>query len=179
MTKRFPGVLALNDVSFELRRGEVHALVGENGAGKSTLIKVLTGVHRADEGQILLGGEEVSFSSPRESQEAGISTIYQEINLVPLRSVAQNIFLAREPRTRFGLLDVGRMNREAEEILQRYGIHVDVTAPLRSLGLGTQQMVAIARAISHEAQVVIMDEPTSALETSEVQTLLVRDQVIN
>lgn len=171
VTKRFPGILALNDVSFELRRGEVHALVGENGAGKSTLIKVLTGVHQPNEGQIILGGEEVSFSSPRESQEAGISTIYQEVNLVPLRSVAQNIFLAREPRTRFGLLDVGRMKREAEEILQRYGIHVDVTAPLRSLGLGTQQMVAIARAISYEARVVIMDEPTSSLETSEVQTL--------
>lgn len=171
VTKRFSGVLALDDASFQLRRGEVHALVGENGAGKSTLIKVLTGVHHPNEGQVLLDDEAVSFSSPRESQAAGISTIYQEVNLIPLRSVAQNVFLAREPRTRFGLLDVDRMNREAEEILQRYDIEVDVTAPLRSLGLGTQQMVAIGRAVSREASVVIMDEPTSSLETSEVQTL--------
>ena len=171
VTKRFPGVLALNDVSFQLEKGEVHALVGENGAGKSTLIKVLTGVHTPEEGQILFDGEEVTFSGPRDSQAAGISTIYQEVNLIPLRSVAQNVFLGREPRNRFGLIDVGSMNREAAEILDRYGIRVDAAAPLRSLGLGTQQMVAIARAISLESQVVIMDEPTSSLEASEVETL--------
>ncbi len=171
VTKRFPGVLALDDISFELRPGEVHALVGENGAGKSTLIKVMTGVYRPDEGQILFKGEEVSFSEPRESQEAGISTIYQEINLIPLLSVAQNVFLGREPRNRLGLIDRERMNREAAEILQRYGIGTDVKAPLRSLGLGVQQMVAIARAISVDARVVIMDEPTSSLEAREVETL--------
>jgi galactofuranose transport system ATP-binding protein len=171
VTKRFPGVLALDDVSFELQPGEVHALVGENGAGKSTLIKVITGVYSPDEGQVLFNGEEVSFAEPRESQAAGISTIYQEINLIPLLSVAQNVFLGREPRSSLGLIDKASMNRAAAEILERYGIRADVTAPLRSLGLGVQQMVAIARAISVEAQAVIMDEPTSSLEAREVETL--------
>ena len=171
VTKRFPGVLALDGISFELRPGEVHALVGENGAGKSTLIKVITGVYHPDEGQILFKGEEVSFSEPRESQEAGISTIYQEINLIPLLSVAQNVFLGREPRGRLGLIDRDRMNREAAEILERYGIRADVTAPLRSLSLGVQQMVAVARAISVDARAVIMDEPTSSLEARAVETL--------
>lgn len=171
VTKRFPGVLALDEVSFRLSPGEVHALVGENGAGKSTLIKVLTGVYAPDEGEVLFGGESVSFASPRDSQAAGISTIYQEINLIPMRSVAQNVFLGREPRSRFGLLDLDRMNRGAAEILERYGIDVDATAPLHSLGLGTQQMVAIARAVSLDARVVIMDEPTSSLEAREVETL--------
>jgi ribose transport system ATP-binding protein len=171
VTKRFPGVLALDGVTFELRPGEVHALVGENGAGKTTLIKVITGVYRPDEGQVLFNGEEVSFADPRESQAAGISTIYQEINLIPLLSVAQNVFLGREPRNSLGLIDKASMNREAAEILERYGIQADVTAPLRSLGLGVQQMVAIARAISVDARVVIMDEPTSSLEAREVETL--------
>jgi monosaccharide-transporting ATPase len=171
VTKSFPGVLALDRVSFQLQAGEVHALVGENGAGKSTLIKVITGVYPPDGGEISFEGREVSFASPHESQGAGISTIYQEINLIPLRSVAQNVFLGRETRTRFGLLDAERMNREAAEILERYDIRVDVAAPLNSLGLGTQQMVAIARAVSLDARVVIMDEPTSALEAREVATL--------
>jgi galactofuranose transport system ATP-binding protein len=171
VTKRFPGVLALDRVSFQLQPGEVHALVGENGAGKSTLIKVITGVYQPEEGRVFFGGEEVSFASPHESQAAGISTIYQEINLIPLLSVAQNVFLGRELRTGLGLLDIERMNREAAEILERYDIRVDVTAPLNSLGLGTQQMVAIARAVSLEAKAVIMDEPTSALEAREVATL--------
>ena len=171
VTKRFPGVVALDEVSFELRAGEVHALVGENGAGKSTLIKVITGVYPPDGGRVFLDGEEASFASPREAQEVGISTIYQETSLIPLRSVAQNVFLGREPRTRFGLTDKARMNREAAELLERYGIEADVTAPVRSLGIGVQQMVAIAKAISLEARVVIMDEPTSSLEAHEVETL--------
>ena len=171
VTKRFPGVVALDEVSFELRAGEVHALVGENGAGKSTLIKVITGVYPPDGGRVFFDGEEVSFASPREAQEAGISTIYQETSLIPLRSVAQNVFLGREPRTRFGLTDKARMNREAAELLERYGIEADVTAPVHSLGIGVQQMVAIAKAISLEARVVIMDEPTSSLEAHEVETL--------
>jgi monosaccharide-transporting ATPase len=171
VTKRFPGVLALDDVSFGLGTGEVHALVGENGAGKSTLIKVVTGVHRPDEGEIFFAGERVSFASPREAQEAGISTIYQDTNMVPLRSVAQNIFLGREPRNRFGLTDTARMKREAEELLGRYGIEADVTVPVRSLGVGVQQMVAVAKAVSLDARVVIMDEPTSSLEAREVETL--------
>lgn len=170
-TKRFPGVLALDEVSFDLALGEVRALVGENGAGKSTLIKILTGVYSPDEGQIIYAGEEVHFQSAGESQAAGISTIYQEVNLIPLLSVAQNVFLGREPRNRIGLIDVPRMNREAREILERYGIEADVTAPLNSLALGLQQMVAIARAVSVDARVVIMDEPTSSLEAKEVETL--------
>ena len=171
VTKEFPGVLALDGISFALRPGEVHTLVGENGAGKSTLIKVLTGVYKPDRGQVLFEGEEVSFASPRESQEAGISTIYQEINLIPLRSVAENVFLGREPKTRFGLVDFKRMTREARELLGRYGIEVDAAAPLHSLGLGAQQMVAIVRAVSLDARVVIMDEPSSSLEAKEVETL--------
>jgi galactofuranose transport system ATP-binding protein len=171
VTKRFPGVLALDDVSFGLGAGGVHALVGENGAGKSTLIKVVTGVYRPDEGEISFAGGRVSFASPREAQAAGISTIYQDTNMVPLRSVAQNIFLGREPRNRFGLTDTARMKREAGELLGRYGIEADVNVPVRSLGVGVQQMVAIAKAVSLDARVVIMDEPTSSLEAREVETL--------
>lgn len=170
-TKRFPGVLALDDVSFGIEPGEVRALVGENGAGKSTLIKVLTGVYQPDEGEVVFRGGPVHFTSPKESQAAGISTIYQEVNLIPLLSVAQNVFLGREPRGRLGLIDVPRMNREAREVFDRYGIEADPKARLGSLSLGLQQMVAITRAISIEARVVIMDEPTSSLEAREVETL--------
>ena len=176
VSKRFPGVLALNRVSMSVSPGEVHALVGENGAGKSTLIKVLTGVYRADGGEVRYQGRPVSFGRPLDAQHAGISTIYQEVNLVPLMSVARNLFLAREPR-RFGLIDVKRMNREAAETLARYGLDVDVTRPLRSISLGAQQMVALARAVAVQSRVLIMDEPTSSLEPREVETLfrVVRD----
>ena len=170
-TKRFPGVLALDDVSFGIMPGEVRALVGENGAGKSTLIKVLTGVYTPDEGEVVFRGEPVHFTSPKESQAAGISTIYQEVNLIPRLSVAQNVYLGREPRNALGLIDVPRMNREAGEVLDRYRIEADPKAPLNSLSLGLQQMVAITRAISIDARVVIMDEPTSSLEAKEVETL--------
>ncbi|KAB2593240.1 sugar ABC transporter ATP-binding protein [Streptomyces arboris] len=171
VSKRFPGVVALDDVSFSLRAGETHALVGENGAGKSTLIKVLTGVYRSDDGEVRVAGEPVSFSRPFEAQQAGISTIYQEVNLVPLMSVARNIFLGREPKNRFGLIDFGRMNRETTALLDGFGVRVDPKRPLHTLGIGTQQMVALARAVSVQAQVVIMDEPTSSLEPREVETL--------
>jgi len=171
VTKRFPGTLALDDVSFALRPGEVHALVGENGAGKSTLIKVLTGVYQADEGEVRHLGEPVTFKRPIEAQQAGISTIYQEVNLVPLMSIASNVFLGREPRTRAGLVDWSTMNSQARELLAGYGIHDDVRRPLHTLGVGAQQMVALARAVSTDAKVVIMDEPTSSLEPREVETL--------
>ncbi len=170
-SKRFPGVLALADVSFALAPGEVHALVGENGAGKSTLIKLLTGVYSPDSGEIRYAGEPVSFARPLDAQAAGISTIYQEVNLIPLMSVARNLYLGREPRNWLGLVDFRRMHREAGALLDRYGIDVDVRAPLGSLGLGAQQMVALARAVSVNARVVIMDEPTSSLEPREVDTL--------
>ncbi|AZM64098.1 MULTISPECIES: sugar ABC transporter ATP-binding protein [unclassified Streptomyces] len=171
LSKTFPGVRALDDVDLTLHAGEVHALIGENGAGKSTLIKLLTGVHRPDAGDIVFQGRDVSFATPLEAQRAGISTIYQEVNLIPLLSVARNLFLGREPRNRLGLLDFGRMNREAEEALRAYGVQVDVRRPLRSLGVGAQQMVALARAVASEARIVIMDEPTSSLEPREVETL--------
>ncbi|MFH9138069.1 sugar ABC transporter ATP-binding protein [Streptomyces sp. NPDC017524] len=171
VSKRFPGVVALDDVSFALRVGEIHALVGENGAGKSTLIKVLTGVYRSDEGEVRVSGEPVRFARPFEAQQAGISTIYQEVNLVPLMSVARNIFLGREPKNRLGLIDFARMNRETTELLDGFGVRVDPKRPLHTLGIGTQQMVALARAVSVRAQVVIMDEPTSSLEPREVETL--------
>ena len=172
VSKRFAGVVALADVSLELRAGEVHALVGENGAGKSTLIKVLTGVYQPDQGRVVYQGEPVTFASPLDAQAAGISTIYQEVNLVPLVSVARNLFLGREPTNRLGLIDFGRMHREARVSLARYGIDVDVRRPLRELGLGVQQMVAIARAIDADHRVVIMDEPTSSLEPREVEQLM-------
>ncbi|MFD4694397.1 sugar ABC transporter ATP-binding protein [Streptomyces sp. NBC_00683] len=171
VSKRFPGVVALDDVSFSLRAGETHALVGENGAGKSTLIKVLTGVYRPDGGDLRMAGQPVRFARPFESQQAGISTIYQEVNLVPLMSVARNIFLGREPKNRLGLIDFARMHRETAELLDGFGVRVDPRRPLHTLGIGTQQMVALARAVSVNAQVVIMDEPTSSLEPREVETL--------
>ncbi|MEO6899151.1 MAG: sugar ABC transporter ATP-binding protein [Mycobacteriaceae bacterium] len=171
VVKKFPGVLALDRVSLQLRPGEVHALVGENGAGKSTLIKVITGVYSIDGGEIRFGGEEVRFAKPSDAQDAGISTIYQEVNLIALQSVAHNIFLGREPRTRLGLIDFTAMNVRARALLTEHGVHVDVRRPLRSLGLGTQQMVALVRAVSTDAKVVIMDEPTSSLEPREVETL--------
>ncbi|MFE7646594.1 sugar ABC transporter ATP-binding protein [Streptomyces phaeoluteigriseus] len=171
LSKTFPGVRALDGVDLTLHAGEVHALIGENGAGKSTLIKLLTGVYRPDAGEIVLHGRPVSFAAPLEAQKAGISTIYQEVNLIPLLSVARNLFLGREPRNRLGMLDVARMSREAERTLSTYGVHVDVRQPLRTLGVGAQQMVALARAVATDARIVIMDEPTSSLEPREVETL--------
>jgi len=177
VSKVFPGVRALDDVSFTLAPGEVHALVGENGAGKSTLIKVLTGVYQPDGGELRYQEEPTKFDSPMDAQRAGISTIYQEVNLIPLMSVAHNLFLGREPRTAFGLLDEQRMNREAAEILSRYGVTADVRRQLGTMALGAQQMVALARAVMIDAKVVIMDEPTSSLEPREVETLfgVIRD----
>ncbi|MEU0522532.1 sugar ABC transporter ATP-binding protein [Streptomyces niveus] len=171
LTKTFPGARALDGVDFAALPGEVHALIGENGAGKSTLIKVLTGVYQPDEGEIVHAGAPVRFQTPLEAQHAGISTIYQEVNLVPLMSVARNLFLGREPRNRFGLIDFRRMHGEADEALRSLGLRVDVRRPLRTLGVGAQQMVALARAVSVDARVVIMDEPTSSLEPREVRTL--------
>lgn len=170
ITKRFPGSVALADASIHVERGEVHALIGENGAGKSTLIKVLTGVYHCDEGRILFDGYPRTFQSPQHAQREGISTIYQEINLIPYRSVAENIFLGRE-RFRWGLLDWRKMHREAEALLERLHLSLDVTKPLNTYTIATQQMVAIARAISFKSKLVIMDEPTSSLSNDEVVTL--------
>jgi ribose transport system ATP-binding protein len=171
VSKSFPGVRALDRVSLTIAAGEVHALVGENGAGKSTLIRILTGVERADSGEVTYRGEPVTFGRPLDAQRAGVSTIYQEVNLIPLMSVARNLFLGREPRTRLGIIDIPRMNNDATTTLRQYGIEVDVTRPLRSIGLGAQQMVALARAVAVDARLLIMDEPTSSLEPREVETL--------
>ena len=171
ITKSFGVVRALRDVSFTLRAGEVHGLMGENGAGKSTLIKVLTGLNRPDGGTMLLEGRPVSFASPRDAQAAGVAAVYQEINLIPERSVADNLFLGREPR-RLGLLvDRRRMIAEAAALLQRYGLEIDPRRTLRTLGLGLQQLVSIARVVSLGARAVILDEPTSALSSAEVELL--------
>lgn len=171
ITKRFGGVVALDDVSMELRHGEVHALVGENGAGKSTLIKVMTGVHQPDSGELWFLGAPRHFARPRDAQLAGISTIYQEINLVPQLSVARNLFLGREPTNRLGFVDFDRMRAGANTMMERYGVLLDVRRPVQELSLGAQQTVAIARAVAEEHHVLIMDEPTSSLEPTEVDRL--------
>lgn len=170
ITKRFPGSIALADASIHVARGEIHALIGENGAGKSTLIKVLTGAYDSDEGTILFDGQVRSFQSPQHAQREGISTIYQEINLIPYRSVTENIFVGREI-FRWGLLDWRKMNIEASALLERLHLSIDVTKPLNTYNIATQQMVAIARAISFKSKLVIMDEPTSSLNEDEVATL--------
>jgi simple sugar transport system ATP-binding protein len=170
ITKRFPGTLALDGVDFEARAGEIHALMGENGAGKSTLIKVLTGVYPRDGGTILLGGVEVSPRSPLDAQRLGISTVYQEVNLIPGLSVAENIYLGRHPR-RFGRIDRRAMNAGAREAFRRLELEIDVTRPVGSYPVALQQMCAIARSLSMDARVLILDEPTSSLDKNEVARL--------
>ncbi|GIJ30477.1 sugar ABC transporter ATP-binding protein [Micromonospora qiuiae] len=170
ISKSFPGVRALHNVDFRLFPGEVHALMGENGAGKSTLIKVLTGVYGIDEGTITLGEEQVAFNGPMQASAAGVSTVYQEVNLCPNLSVAENIFIGREPR-RFGAVRWGEVRRRARQLLARLDLDIDVTAPVASYSLAVQQMVAIARAIDVQARVLILDEPTSSLDAGEVEQL--------
>ncbi|MGB3627798.1 MAG: sugar ABC transporter ATP-binding protein [Henriciella sp.] len=168
--KEFPGVVALDDVDFEVRAGEVHALLGENGAGKSTLIKVLTGVYQRDGGEMALSGETLSPQSVGEAQSAGISTVYQEVNLLPNLSVAQNLMLGREPR-RFGLTDWKRMNAEARDTLKRFRLDIDVTRPLEQFSVAIQQLVAIARGVEQRAKILVLDEPTASLDAGEVEVL--------
>jgi len=171
ITKSFPGVKALSNVDFNLRRGEIHSLMGENGAGKSTLIKVLTGVYEKDEGTFYLEGEKINPDSPLEAQRLGISTVYQEINLCENLTVAENIFIGREPKRR-GRIDWKEMNRRAEKILsERLKINIDVTKILSSFSTAIQQMVAIARAVDISSGVLILDEPTSSLDKNEVRQL--------
>ncbi|WFE55503.1 sugar ABC transporter ATP-binding protein [Micromonospora sp. WMMD712] len=171
ISKIFPGVRALDGVDFRLFPGEVHALMGENGAGKSTLIKVLTGVYSTDAGTITLDGQQVSFAGPMQATAAGVSTVYQEVNLLPNLSVAENIFIGREPR-RLGAVNWREMRRRAKELLARIDLHIDVTELLGSYSLAVQQMVAIARAVDVNARVLILDEPTSSLDADEVAQLM-------
>jgi ribose transport system ATP-binding protein len=172
ISKRFPGVVALDDVSLQFYPGEVHAVVGENGAGKSTLMKVMSGAYTPDSGSIHLSDQKVSFSHPQQAQMKGVSIIYQEFNLLPERTVAHNIFLARES-SRLGTLDVRKMNRQAVEILKELGVEklISPTALVSSLSVAEQQLVEIAKAISFKAKVLIMDEPTAALTYTEVGML--------
>ncbi|MCL4271638.1 MAG: sugar ABC transporter ATP-binding protein [Anaerolineales bacterium] len=172
INKGFPGVQALTNVDFDLRYGEIHALMGGNGAGKSTLIKVLTGVERPNSGKIFLEGQEVSVKSPQHAQSLGISTVYQEVNLCPNLTVAENILIGREPM-KFGRIDWKETNRQAREILLRIlGIDIDVDRPLGSYSVAIQQMVAIARALEiASAKVLILDEPTSSLSINETEQL--------
>ncbi|HEY3412561.1 MAG TPA: sugar ABC transporter ATP-binding protein [Armatimonadota bacterium] len=170
ISKRFPGVLALDGVDFTLRAGEIHALMGENGAGKSTLIKALTGVYPRDAGEIKLNGEPFLAKSPGHAQELGVSTVYQEVNLIPTLSVAENIYLGRQPM-KFGRIDWKSIKRGAEEALRRLDITVDVSRTLSSCSIAIQQMVAIARALDLSAKLLILDEPTSSLDPDEVERL--------
>lgn len=170
--KRFPGVNALTDVSIDFYPGEVHALLGENGAGKSTLIKVLTGVEEFETGEIMIEGcdHTIINRSPQEAQQKGISTVYQEINLCPNLTVAENLFIGREPR-KGGLIDWKTMNRKASELLGSLDINADVTKTIDNYSIAIQQMIAIARAVDMSAKVLILDEPTSSLDDGEVEKL--------
>ena len=170
VTKRFPGVLALDRVSFSLNRGEAHAVCGENGAGKSTLMKVISGVWQPEEGSIVYQGQPCRFASSRQAEAAGITMIHQELNLVPQLTVAENIYLAREPR-RGGWIDRARINRDARACLERLQVAIRPTALVKTLSIAQQQMVEIAKALSLDAQVLIMDEPTSSLTESETVQL--------
>ncbi|WP_078552342.1 sugar ABC transporter ATP-binding protein [Bacillus alkalicellulosilyticus] len=170
ITKVFPGVKALSNVSFRLFPGEVHALMGENGAGKSTLIKVVTGVYPIDSGSIVLDGQSIEVMSPQHGQELGISTVYQEVNLCTNLSVVENIFIGRELKKR-GTLDWKQMKVRAEELLKRLHLQIDVTKELSCYSVAIQQMVAIARALNISAKILILDEPTSSLDMNEVKQL--------
>ncbi|OBZ97522.1 sugar ABC transporter ATP-binding protein (plasmid) [Pararhizobium polonicum] len=170
ITKSFGGIAALQGVSLEIREGEIMALVGQNGAGKSTLIKILTGAYQRDGGAIRFDGNDVSFSSPAESQQGGIATIYQEINLAPQRSVAENIYLCREPR-KLGFLDRKVMRDGARKVIRQFKLDIDVDMPVSRFSAATRQMVAIARAVTQDAKLLIMDEPTSSLDEREVAVL--------
>src|SRR5687767_7163607 len=170
IVKRFAGVTALDAVSFSLERGEVHALVGENGAGKSTLVKIMTGAYHRDGGGMWLEGRPVSFATPAAAQAAGVIAVHQEIHLLSNRTVAENVFLAREPR-RWGLLDWGRMFADTEALFRDLGLEIDPRATLGTLRTAQQQMVAIARGVSLGAKVLVLDEPTSSLAEREVALL--------
>src|SRR6478736_2843613 len=167
LAKNFPGVKALQGVDFTVRRGEVHALMGENGAGKSTLIKVLTGVYPRDGGTIRLDSKEIFPGSPKDVEALGISTVYQEVNLIPHLSIAENICLGRQP-TRFGMIRWGAVARRAREAVARVDLDVDVNQTLSACSIAVQQMVAIARALDISAKLLVLDEPTSSLDEKEV-----------
>jgi ABC-type sugar transport system ATPase subunit len=171
ITKQFPGVLALDHVDLELIPGEVHALVGENGAGKSTLIKIIAGQYQATSGTLVMNGKTVQFDNPLQSQSAGISVINQEFNLIPQLSIAENIFLGREPRLKTGLVDWKKMNARSAELLAELGLSLSPRLRVEYLSVGDLQLVEVAKALSRDFRVMIMDEPTAALNSAEVERL--------
>ena len=169
--KAFPGVVALDDVTFRLKRGTVHALMGENGAGKSTLMKILAGIYTPDEGHVRLKGVDIQLKSPLDALENGIAMIHQELNLMPYMTVAENIWIRREPQNRFGFIQHGEMARKTAELFKRLNIAIDPEIKVGELSVASRQMVEIAKAVSYESDVLIMDEPTSALTEREVAHL--------
>lgn len=171
LSVEFPGVKALEQVDVTLQRGEIMALLGENGAGKSTLIKALTGVYQRSAGEVLLEGIAIAPQSTAQAQTLGIGTVYQEVNLLANISVAANLFIGREP-TRFGLIDQKKLLRQAQQLLLRYGLQLDVSQPLGNYSIAIQQIIAIARAVDLSAKVLILDEPTASLDAKEVSMLL-------
>jgi len=174
VTKRFPGVLALNNVSIEVQKGEIHGLVGENGAGKSTLIKTITGAYKPDDGEIHFDGKKLENITPHSSMSAGIACIYQELNQVPQMTVYENIYLGREELSNnsLGITNITLMREESKAILSTLGLHIDPDTPVGSLGVGKQQMVEIAKAVRTNAKMIIMDEPTASLSAHETEELL-------
>ena len=176
ITKKFPGVKALDNVNFHLYKGNVMALIGENGAGKSTLMKILSGVYPKDKGKIILHEKEVNFDTPKEAQDAGISIIHQELNLVPYLSIGENIFLGREPSKKFGKVDWNKLYIESEEYLNKLGMKLNSRKLVKDLSIAEQQMVEIAKALSIDAKIIIMDEPTDSLTDKETENLF---RVIN
>ena len=180
ISKTFPGVKALSDVDLDLRPGEVLGLCGENGAGKSTLMKVLTGIHKSDPGgEIWLQGEKVDIQSPEHARDLGLSIIHQELNIVPDLTVAQNLYIGRPGTSKFGYVDDRKMVRDARELFERLNMDIDPTAYCRDLPVARLQMVEIARALSFDSKILVMDEPTAPLTTTETESLfeLVRDFV--
>ena len=175
--KTFPGVVALDDVQLRIRRGTVHALMGENGAGKSTLMKIIAGIYQPDSGTVRLRGNDIRLNGPLDALENGIAMIHQELNLMPFMTVAENIWIRREPLTRFGFVDHGRMRSMTAELFERLNIRIDPEIEVSRLSIASRQMVEIAKAVSYESDVLIMDEPTSALTEREVEHLfaIIRD----
>ena len=165
ISKRFPGVLALDNVSLSIERGEVHALLGENGAGKSTLMKILSGAYKKDAGETIFDGQPVQINSPRQAQELGVSIIYQELNLVPQLSVAENIFLSSLPMKNPACIDWKRVYSDAQTIIDSLEVDINVRSRISSLGIAQQQMVEIAKALNHQAKVIVMDEPSANLDS--------------
>ena len=170
ISKSFPGVKALDNVSFSVNKGEVHGLVGENGAGKSTLMKIMSGVYSCDEGKIFIENQEVRIDSVSKAQQLGVSIIFQELNLAPHMSVADNIFIGR-PIMKNGLIDDRRMFKEAQKILDKLGIDINAHAIVRTLSVAQQQMVEIAKAISRDCRILVLDEPTATLTEREIDQL--------